>query len=138
VIGDRRGAHAALCTATLTWKSFFPELSLWTFAAAAFPLLKLLLSIPALGYYNQLFSNWRFLLFAAFLSTSYWYCWLAVPILQKLRASDPSEAITTFKTFLVAFLWPLLEATVRVWQTGQKQGIDGKAENFAARCLAHH
>ena len=39
----------------------------------AFPMLKLLMAVPSLGLYNQLFSSWFFLFFAFFASTSFWY-----------------------------------------------------------------
>ena len=55
----------------------------------AFPILKLVVSIPSLGLYNQLFSNWWFLLFCFFSSTSYWYCLTRI----KPEATPPTQLL---------------------------------------------
>ena len=142
----------ALCKATLTLKTLFPQSSLWSIGMIAFPMLKLLMAVPSLGLYNQLFSSWFFLFFAFFASTSFWYYMLAAPIFQRHRDDDPTQALATFKKwktrvhypwlllelgFLVAFLWPLLTMLWQVIESGQVRVTAGE-EEYATRYLAHH
>eukprot|EP00966_Prymnesium_polylepis_P197000 4565237-Prymnesium_polylepis.1 len=141
---------SSLCFVMLTWKSLFPESSLWTLGVIAFPILKVLTSIPSLGLYNQLFSNWKFVFFCFFASTSYWYFLFAAPAFQKNRGRDPSPAFEEFGywkkrvhypwliceiVFLVAFLWPLFELAGDVIRNGQ---ADKAGEDYLARYVAHH
>ena len=134
----------------LTMKSLFPQTSLWSFGMVAFPALKILSAVPSLGLYNQLFANWRFLMFCFFATVSYCYYCFAAPAFQAHRGADPAPALEQFDwwkkrvhypwllcelSFLLAFLWPLLSIAVQVLRNGQ---LDAAVEDFATRYLAHH
>ena len=140
----------SLCFVMLTWKSLFPESSLWTLGVVAFPVLDLLMSIPSLGLYNQLFSNWKFLCFCFFSSTSYWYFLFAAPAFHKHRGPDPTLAFKQFGWwkkhihypwllaevgFIVAFLWPLFQLIGDVLANGQ---VEQAATDWLTRYIAHH
>ena len=141
------------CMSMMSWKSLFPESSVWILGTFAFPVLAVFTTIGTMSIYNQLFSNWKFVVFCFFASTSNWYYILLTPVYGAHRESDPATVMAKTKkikmivhypwllvelVFGIAFLWPLFMFIGNEEKYNRSDGIDGDMDDFAARYLAHH